>query len=305
MEKERQNLIRIIGTLVENRLREGVAKSGKSVGKSYISGDIIIKCVIDGKDELFPIRLYAFDTTQAGQPNKLYASYKNLANLINRRVSVTGYLSENRFWSAKTSVIAVEQRLNGRFISEAPISETTDSATFEFSGYVATKLTAKTRKGETVPYIYELICGQENTKGTSASMFHFHVAPDRTDIIDSINRLYSIGATVKFSGDLRYVSQRIEKKDDKPAFGTPTARAYIVTNKYFYITTGDNPITGDTAYVMDEMKKFKASRVEADMDIQNRAKNAATAEDASSDANTTAADDIETKPAASQMDNLI
>jgi hypothetical protein len=252
--KERTNTIRIVGTLVENRTREGVAKNGKSVGKSFISGQIIIKCMLDGKEQLFPIRLYSFDTTQSGGASKLYASYKNLNTLINHRVVVTGYLSENRFYSTKSNTVVAEQRLNGRFISEAPIAEVNDSAEFTFSGYVATQLVSKTRKGESVPYLYEIICGQENTKATIASMFHFHVAPDRKDIIDSVNKLYAIGSTVKFSGNIRYVSQSIEKKDDKAAFGTPTAHAFIVTNKYFYITTGDAPITGDTAYVMDEMK---------------------------------------------------
>jgi hypothetical protein len=301
--KERTNTIRIVGTLVENKLREGVTKNGKSAGKAYISGDIIVKSILDGKEELFDIRLYAFDTTQAGQPNKLYSSYKNLTNLINRRVVITGYLSENRFYSNKTSTIAAQQRLNGRFISEAPITETADSATFEFSGYVANKLTPKTRKGETTPYLYEITCGQENTKATSASMFHFHVAPDRTDIINSINSLYTIGSTVKFSGELRYVSQKIEKKETKPAFGTPTAHSFVVTNKYFYITSGDSPITGETAYVMDEMKKYKGVRVEADMELQKNAKDKASAE--SEDASEDTTEEEEAKPSLSQVENLI
>src|SRR5574344_564551 len=303
--KERTNTIRIVGTLVENRLREGVAKNGKSAGKSYISGQIIVKCKISEKEEeLFPIRIYSFDTTQTGGANKLYASYKNLNTLINHRVLVTGYLSENRFYAAKTGTIAAEQRLNGRFISEAPIAETTDSATFTFSGYVAKTLTPKTRKGESVPYLQELICGQENTKATTASMFHFHVAPDRIDIINTVTTLYTLGKTVKFEGDIRYVAQKIEKKDDKVAFGTPTAHSFIVTNKYFYITTGDAPIEGETAYVMDEMKKYKGARTQDDIEIQAKAK-AASANAEADDADEADNSDKDEKPAPSQMQNLI
>ena len=300
--KERTNTIRIVGTLVENRLREGVAKNGKSAGKSYISGTIVVKCKISEKEEeLFPIRIYSFDTTQTGGANKLYASYKNLNNLVNHRVAVTGYLSENRFYATKTGTIAAEQRINGRFISEAPITETTDSATVSFSGYVASTLAPKTRKGESTPYIYELVCGQENTKATTASMFRFHVAPDRTDIINTVTTLYALGKTVKFEGDIRYVAQKIEKKDDKVAFGTPTAHSFIVTNKYFYITTGDAPIEGDTAYVMDEMKKYKGARVQDDIEIQAKAKASSAEADDSEDEEAPE----EKKPAASQMESLI
>lgn len=269
MEKERQNTIRIVGTLVENKLRENVAKGGASAGKSFISGDIVVKSVIDGKDEFFPVRLYAFDTTQAGQPNKLYSSYKNLSNLLNRRVVVSGYLSENRFYSIKTKAIAAEQRLNGRFISEAPLAETADSATFVFSGYVASALAPKTRKGETTPYAYQIICGQENSKATTASMFHFDVSPDRTDIVDYIKKSYAVGQTVKFSGDIRFVTQKVVKEQKNVAFGTPTAQAFTVTNKSFLITSGDAPISGDTAYDMPSMQKYKSTRVEADMELQN------------------------------------
>ena len=97
MEKERINKITITGTFVENKLREGVAKNGKNTGKSYISGEIIVKSVIDGKDNLFPIRLYAFEQTKDGRENKLYASYRDLQKLLNRRITVSGSFSENRF----------------------------------------------------------------------------------------------------------------------------------------------------------------------------------------------------------------
>jgi hypothetical protein len=273
--KERTNTIRIVGTLVENKLREDVAKNGKSAGKTYISGEIIIKCNLDGADELFPVHLYAFDVKQDGTPNKLFASYKNIANLVNRRIVVTGYFSERRFYSAKTAKIAAEQRLNGRFVSEAPIAETADSATFSFSGYVASKLESKTRKDETAPYLYEIYFGQENNKATASSIFHFHVAPNRTDIINSINKLYTVGQTVKFAGDLRFVTQKIVKEEKAPAFGQPTAHAFTVTNKYYYITSGDAPITGETAYTMDEMKHYHDIRVENDIELQSAGKSAA------------------------------
>lgn len=270
MEKEKINKITITGTLVENKLREGVAKNGKNTGKSYISGEIIVKSVIDGKDNLFPIRLYAFEQTKEGKENKLYASYRDLQKLLNRRITVSGTFSENRFWSEKTGQIASQQVLNGRFINEAKAG-TPDGATYDFSGYVAKELVEKTNKENEI-YAYELLVGQTNYTETEASFYRFHIDPSRTDIINSVRELYVTGSTVHFSGEIRYVSENITKETTAVAFGSPQARNFVVTNRNYFITGGESPITGESAYDMEDMLAYKKANQAKDIEIQNKAK---------------------------------
>lgn len=273
-EKELQteiNRISITGTLVENKLVERVAKEGVNAGKRFISGEIIVKAVIDGVDNFIPINLYSWELTQDGKTSKNFTNYKNLSTMLNARITVTCSdrgISEKRFWSAKTGTVVSQQIINGKFIAAANAGAE-DSATFEFSGYVGRELIEKIAKDESV-YAYEIILGQANYKRDSASLLKFNVRLDKQLIIDGIKKSYIPGVTVHIYGDIRFVTSTVQREQPKVAFGEPQVSSYVVTHKSFFITSGDEPITEGTegAYTMEEILKFKKAIAASDVALQ-------------------------------------
>jgi hypothetical protein len=284
MSKENINKISITGTIVETRLKDGIATKGDNVGKHYISGEIIIKSILDGVENLFPVSLYSFEVTADKQPSKLYASYKSIMeNGIGRRVTINGSLQENRFWSAKKAEILTSQRISGRFINDAK-SGVADNAIFEFSGFVGRNLLEKKNK-DGITYLYELTVGQANYKGTSANLFRFNVDPKESAIVKIISEKYTAGTTIHINGKMRFITVQHtfqnEEENEKTLFGDKPVVTSVLTNKYFYIAHGDEPITGDTAYTVDDIKAYKDAIAAHDIEIQAKAKS--NGENASSD----------------------
>lgn len=268
--KETINKIRITGTLVENKLEERVAKSGANAGKSFITGDIIIKAMLDNEENLIPIRLYAFEQTKEGKANQLFASYRDLGNKVGRRFTISGTFGENRFWSEKTGTIASQQVINGRFINDASVS-TPDEAIFELSGFVARELTEKVNKEDEI-YIYEMVLGQSNYNDSSAYLFKLHVRPGDASVANAVRAQYTAGMTVHLYGDIRYTTQTITREVTDVAFGAPRANSYVVTNKAYFITTGETPIEGESAYALDDISRYKKAISAEDIEIAKKAK---------------------------------
>lgn len=268
IKKQQTNRFKVVGTLVQNDLKNQVAKTGKNAGKSFISGNIVVKSVIDGVEQMFQIRLYALEVTQKNERNKLYDSYSELGDLLNRRVSVSGSLSENRFWSTKTKQIMSGQILFGRFVNEAKAVDK-DVANYEFSGYVARELVDKTTKDGNL-YAYELVLGQVDYTGKSAQIFKFQVQKDREDIAKFIRENYLVGSTVSIEGPILFLTET-KTREKKMAFGEPQASSFTITNHYFYITAGAPVIDDETSYKMDELLAYKKAIAAHDIEIQNRA----------------------------------
>lgn len=268
--KETINKIRITGTLVENKLEERVAKSGANAGKSFITGEIIIKAMLDNEENLIPVRLYAFEQTKEGKPNQLFASYRDLGNKVGRRFTISGTFGENRFWSEKNGEIASQQVINGRFINDASVS-TPDEAIFELSGFVARELTEKVNKEDEV-YIYEMVLGQSNYNDSSAYLFKLHVRPGDVSVANAVRAQYTAGMTVHLYGDIRYTTQTITREVTDVAFGAPRANSFVVTNKAYFITTGENPIEGESAYSLDDISRYKKAISAEDIEIAKKAK---------------------------------
>lgn len=267
--KEQTNKITLIGTVVENKLRQGTAKTGPHAGLNYISGEIILKCVLDGADNFIPVNFYTFEITKTKAPSKLYGSYKKIA--VGQRLEISGFFSENRFWSEKTGQIASSQKVSGRFVNQARPG-TNDTATFELSGFVSRSLTEKLDKQNKL-YAYELLVGQTNYNDTSASLFRFHISPEKEDIARIVRDKYIAGATVHFFGDIRYTTTTVTKElSNNIEFGEPKVSSLVMTNKNYFITSGEAPITGDTAYSLADIQRYKSAIAVRDVEIQQKAK---------------------------------
>lgn len=267
IKKQNINKVTITGTLVETKLNDIVIKNGVNAGKSAINGEIVVKCLLDGSEQLFPIRLFTNEVTAEGKPSKLYTAYKALPSKVGSRITVTGSLSENRFWSEKTNAVASAQTISGRFIADADI-KAEDAATFEISGFVARELVEKVNKDNEL-YVYEMSIAQYDYKEKYADIFRFHVNKDDVKIAEKIMEDYTSGSTVHFYGNLRFLSETIHREIEV-AFGSPTVNSFEVTNRYYFITTGEVVITDESAYGPDDIKKIKANNTARDLELQNK-----------------------------------
>lgn len=268
--KETYNKITIVGLLTEVNLTERTYQSGKNAGKGFISGTIVIKSMLENEANLFEVHLFANEQTKEGAINKLFAEYKNLKTLLNAMVEVNGALSENRYYSDKAGSIISVNQLSGRFINKAAAGKT-DVAIFEISGFVNRELIEKVNKKSEV-YMYELELGQQLYGGTRAQLMKFHVDPSKAEIVNHIQSSYTLGSTVRFYGDLRWVTKTSTYEQPDAAFGEAKVRTSTIVNHNYYITGGLEPLEGETAYEPEEIKAFGKAIAAYDVELAAKAK---------------------------------
>lgn len=269
------NEINITGTLVDaSKVKTGMFKKGQSIGKQYVSGEVLVKCIIDGEENIIPISLFSSEVTQKGEHSKLFDAYSKLPSQVGQRFTFSGAnLEEHRYVGQKGEVVRT-QRIRARFVNEAKATEQ-DSATFRLNGYVARGLEEKkNKKGET--YLFELVIGQSDYRGESAQMFYLNLPLDAIEHQNAIRKAYVPGVTVSVDGDIRYITEQreIEAEETANLFGTPMKKTVINTYRYFYIKHATQPLPANdpNAYNMQEMQAFKEARSAEDAELISAAK---------------------------------
>lgn len=200
MAKVRDNNVKIVGTVVENAPITGVS----SKGKAFVRGNLVIKLVDDSKYERqIPIQYYFNELTNAG---KATASYITMLDptLIGKRVSITGEINENRYFSDKKQQIASGTRLRIAFINVlSPMAVDKDEATFIFTGFVVEGLKdIVDNDGITIDHTIKL--GQISYSGKECNIVAFNVNPSFQAAVAAIGAQFAPGVTVKISGILDY-----------------------------------------------------------------------------------------------------
>ena len=269
------NEINITGTLVDaSKVKTGIFKKGQSMGKQYVSGEVLVKCILDGTENIIPISLFSSEMTQKGEPSKLFEAYSKLPSQVGQRFTFTGAaLEEHRYVGQKGEVVRT-QRIRGRFVNEAKPGEQ-DNATFRLNGYVARGLEEKKNKnGET--YLFEIIIGQANYRGDSAQMFYLNLPLDAVEHQRALAKAYTPGVTVSVDGDIRYITEQREIVADATddLFGTPLKKTVVNTYRYFYIKHATQPLPANdpNAYTMPDMQSFKEARSAEDAELISSAK---------------------------------
>jgi hypothetical protein len=269
------NEINITGTLVDaSKVKTGIFKKGQSIGKQYVSGEVLVKCILDGEENIIPISLFSSEVTQKGETSKLFEAYSKLPSQVGQRFTFTGAaLEEHRYVGSKGEVVRA-QRIRGRFVNEAKPAEQ-DSATFRLNGYVARGLEEKkNKKGET--YLFEIVIGQANYRGDSAQMFYLNLPLDAIEHQNAIRKAYTPGLTVSVDGDIRYITEQreIEAEETENLFGTPMKKTVVNTYRYYYIKHATQPLAvGDpNAYTMQDMQSFKEARSAEEAELISNAK---------------------------------
>ena len=245
-ELKKTNSFKVVGTLIGVDTKKGQMKSN---GQDFISVTATVKSVIDGKSNEFEIEFFASKLTKEGKPSQLYINYDKMGEMKDKKVEVTGEIRENRFWSTKTSQMASNLVLSGKFL-KGVTSETADCGTFEMVGFIAKELTEKQNKDKQV-YRYDLVLGIANYNNQSASLFTLNVDPDNIAVVKG-TQSWKVTNTVKVNGQLRCEIEKVEKTEDS-AFGEPIVKTFINKKKNFFITSGSNPFTEEGTFYTNDL----------------------------------------------------
>lgn len=266
MEVLRKNEVIITGRLVAADIKKDFDKNGKS----YISVNATIQSEIKGKTNTFEVDFYAREMTKDNKVNKLYTTYSEIEDFLNKKVQVSGELTENRFWSSNAGQLVSAQKINGKFI-KGELETTADAATFTIGGFVVKELVEKTNKNNEV-YRYDLSIGQANYNNTSMNVFVLHVDPADTEIVRGV-KTYQAGMTVQVKGNLCFTSEQVTVVDENSGFGEEISRVYTNKQKNYFITGGSNPIKGEESgqYSMDLIQSLIAAYKQKDVELQSGA----------------------------------
>jgi hypothetical protein len=263
-EVAKQNSFKIVGELVEINLEN---KTSPRSGKDFISGKIVVKSIIDGRNQLTEVELYSNKFKQDGTPNKLFETYSNLGALLNKRVRVSGELAESRFFSTTNTQLVSTTVNRGRYVAPADTKDV-DAADFSFAGYIIKPLYEKNSKdGDLVAY--EMVVAQANWNNTKPTLIKFTVAKDNKAAIGAIQRLYEKGMTVSVRGTVSVVTEDVEVSE-QTAFGEST-RVYHNTYKNYLIQTGSQPLDRG-AYSPQDILELNRAYEDDGLAIENAAK---------------------------------
>jgi hypothetical protein len=267
-EVAKQNSFKIVGELVEANLE---TKTSSRSGKDFISGKIVIKSLINGKQQLTEVELYSNKFKQDGTANKLFETYANLGALLNKRVRVSGELGESRFFSTQNTQLVSTTVNRGRYVAPADTNEK-DTADFAFAGYIVKPLYEKNSKdGELLAY--EMVIAQANWNNTKPTLIKFAVAKDNKAAVSAIQRLYEKGMTVSVRGGVSVVTEDVAV-EEQTAFGQST-RVYHNTYKNYLIQTGSQPLDKGV-YTSQDILELNRAYEDDGLAIETAAKGQAT-----------------------------
>ena len=263
------NKVYVVGTVQE----VNVEPRTSSTGRDYVSGKIVVKTEINNIESLIEMRVLAFAKTNSGEDSKVYASYLKLDGYLGKRVRVTGDLREGSMVNQNTGGVNHFNEIYVKFVNPAR-NDDIDCATFEYSGFVVKGLYERKNKEDEL-LGYRLEVGQANYNNTSMQVLRFDVDKNDLNIASIIESNYTVGSTVNFSGTISYISHT-ETRTEEVAFGDPIVKTFVVSEKTFRITGGNEPFSDEdpATYTQAEIKKLVEAYKAADVERVARASGA-------------------------------
>lgn len=267
-----KNNVYLVGELVEIKdFKEGFYGDNLN----YVSATVVIKSIVNDQELLTEARTFINELKKDGTPNKNYSVIKNIQNMLNKRVVISGAtLKGERFWSAKTNQLVNSVRVNFNLIRLASPRDNEDTVTFEFGGFVTRPLQEVVDENNVVKY-YQITLGQANFKEDNMFEVSFTVDADNEKAARAIENMYEAGVTVEISGVCRTIVNVVEKTTEV-AFGDPIVKKYNNVDRKFVITSGSEVITGEGEYTADVIDRLVAAYKAEGKEIQSKASNAAT-----------------------------
>jgi len=260
------NRMTVIGTLVETDLSVKTARSGQD----YVGGTITIKSVINGREQLTDVRLFAFRFKKGTTvTNKLFESYSALADSIGKRIEVSGSIDEGRFYQESGAQVISFNNNSGRFINKAKTTDV-DVAEFEFAGYVVKPLTERLSAADVI-VAYEMVLAQANYNATKPIYVKFTIPAEEAKKAAAVQDLYQVGDTVVIKGDISVITEEVTK-EQPTAFGEPMIKVYTNTYKTYQIVSGSEPVTGKGEYSSADIRTLKRAYEDEGFSIEQSAK---------------------------------
>ena len=267
----KKNEVFIVGELVD--VKTDVRTS--SDNKTYISGKVSVKVVVNNVENIIDASIYANEKTKEGADSKMYKSYLTLDSLIGKRVRITGSLREGAIVDPSSGDVRHFNQIDAKFINAAYSTDVEDKATFEYSGFVVRPIYERKDKEDNL-LGYRIEVAQANWNDTNCFVIRFDIDKDDTQKAAVIEANYIAGATVEFSGNLGAVST-IEVKTVEADFGDPITKTFAKTDKTYSIVSGNLPLASDDerAYSDAMIKTLIAAYKQADVDRVEKARNSA------------------------------
>lgn len=265
------NDFKVVGTLTNAEVTIG---NRTTDGAGYVSVDATVSSVIDGKTNEYQIGFFANQLTKEGKPSKLYETYSKMAELIDKKVEITGEIRENRFWSKNAGLLVSTQLLSGKWV-KGVAATTADEGTFSIGGFVAKSIMEKRNKDEEI-YRYDVTIAQSNYNGDNMSVFTLHIDPNDREIVAGVEG-YQLGDTVKLIGKLAFYVETVTVEDKNSGFGAPMTRTFTNKQRNFYITSGSNPLSDNSAYDQTSIANLSNAYKAKDVELMNSAKKEAPA----------------------------
>ena len=235
----KKNNVFIVGTLVD--VKTDVRTSSEN--KTYISGKVSVKVVVNGVENIIDASIYANEKTKEGADSKMYKSYLGLESLIGKRVRITGSLGEGSIVDESTGDVRHFNQINARFINAAYSTDTEDKATFEYSGFVVRELYERKDKEDNL-LGYRIEVAQATYNDDNCIVVRFDVDKNDTKKADTISTHYIAKSTVEFQGTLGAVTT-METKTVEADFGDPIVKTFAKTEKSYTIVSGNLPLDED------------------------------------------------------------
>ena len=261
------NKVYIVGTVAEVDVNEHKTKDGS---KNFISGKVVVKCVIDNKDNLVEVRVIANELNKDGSANKMFTSYKALPGMLGKRVRVTGELNDESMFT-DDNTLRHFNTIRGTFFNSARNDEV-DACTFEYSGFVTKGIIERKNKDdELIGFRIEI--AQANYNNTNMKNIRFDVNKNDINIAQAIESNYLVGSTVKIQGKISY-DTRTETREEEVSFGEANKKTIVYTDKVYRIVGGSEPYDDGApeTYAAEEIKALVEAYKTADAEKIEKSK---------------------------------
>ena len=270
--KESKNIVKIVGTLVENSLKPGSYKdSTTGEEKEYISGSLVIRVeqTVSDKQEIEEIPVYTWvpKFTKSGKNNPGYDSmakamntFVSLAATGNEstadKVSITMANIRENLYSADGETVFSTPRIFTNFANKPGQNTVAPEATFT-NDIVIGKITEEVNK-EGLPTGRLKIIGMISNYDGSMSNIDYYA--ENKDAINYIRSYWQEGETVQISGRIRWTN-KTEHIEVPTRFGEPVFKNKTVTCKELIITA-------DSSDMLTPEQKFTKAEIERGQELR-------------------------------------
>lgn len=274
MLRQSLNEVKIVGRLNEIDLREGVASQGKNAGRKYISGrvNVLVEQSISGspEQEVIPVNVFAFETTNAGTPNP---AYQNISDVLHNGTSIAatgdatkadvyevtrGSLREHTYQNRSGQTVDFTEVQSNFFMRR--VAPQIEEATFDEEIVIA-QMSDEVRDDEPTGRL--LIDGLVVQWGGRPDKIQFVV--ENPDAINWITQNWQADDTVRLSGKIRFGTESISvETESEVGFGEPLPQVRRRFVREFVVTAGYPPYDEDRRYDIDEIVAARAQKKAAD-----------------------------------------